>query len=100
MKSLKEKIEVMQAAADGKKIEIREKRQGCQWTTYNGEPSWNWYDYEYRVKPESRVYYVNNYEGGLGQLHKSLKAAKDNSTPDALETVRLVGDLSFDGVTE
>lgn len=59
-----EKIAVMQAYADGKKIEYRNRPR-----TPNGEgswqetiaPSWQWSDREYRVKKEPRVMYLNIY---------------------------------------
>lgn len=49
----KEKIEVMKAYAEGKKIEWKPK--GCQgWDewTFNEEPTWNWNECDFRIKPE------------------------------------------------
>ena len=45
----KRAIAVMQAYADGKEIEFRSKQHG--WMLVK-EPGWQWYDFEYRVKPE------------------------------------------------
>ena len=51
MKTLEEKISVMQAALEGKEIELLVldlKRDG--WSDVTGEPYFNWYDFDYRVK--------------------------------------------------
>ena len=48
-----EKIEVMKAYAEGKKIEWKPK--GCQgWDEwiYHDDPSWNWDELDFRIKPE------------------------------------------------
>jgi hypothetical protein len=48
VKTLEERIAVMQAAADGKAIECR----GCTGKVYceTHYPAWNWSEYDYRVK--------------------------------------------------
>jgi hypothetical protein len=51
MTTLAEKIAVMQAALEGKKIELlalNNKEAG--WIVVTGDLSFNWYDYDYRVK--------------------------------------------------
>ena len=49
-----EKIEVMQAYAEGKKIEWRTIGSPKKWVewTYSDEPSWNWVVNDYRIKPK------------------------------------------------
>ena len=49
-----EKIEVMQAYAEGKEIQTRCKTD-MEWADWvvRGEPKWNWEDLDYRIKPES-----------------------------------------------
>jgi hypothetical protein len=56
----KQKIEVMQAYVDGKKIEYKERGTTFPyWTTFSfGEPSWNWGRCEYRIKQEPREFVV------------------------------------------
>jgi hypothetical protein len=56
-------IAVMQAAVDGKQIEWREalSRQGWRPAT---EPWWNWSEFEYRVKPEPREWWIVSGKGG------------------------------------
>lgn len=52
MKTIEEMISVMQAYADGKKIEYKLSNGDCYpWRTTN-EPDWEWRSYDYRVKPE------------------------------------------------
>lgn len=48
-----EKIAVMQAYVDGKQIQIRTSKG---WIDFyiTAEPSWNWRDFEYRIKPEPK----------------------------------------------
>jgi hypothetical protein len=65
MKTLQEKIAVMQAFADGKTIEIKT-IAGSRWLTVGNnraEPGWNWDDFDYRIKHEpvvvERMFYVN-----------------------------------------
>lgn len=51
MTTLQEKIDVMQAAADGQTIQVKGKRPNAMWEdTYS--PEWNWYNGDYRIKPE------------------------------------------------
>lgn len=53
MKTIKEKIEVMQAFADGKTIQIAHKDDDYAiWTDCTAEPIWNWNHCDFRVKPE------------------------------------------------
>lgn len=48
--STKEKMEVMQAFLDGREIEMA--KYGVAWEPVPVNPSWNWRDFSYRVKPE------------------------------------------------
>lgn len=61
MKTLQEKIAVMQAAADGKQIELW---AGAGWMNVT-TAEWNWASCDYRVKPEPRhVYAEVHVKGG------------------------------------
>lgn len=51
MKTLEEKIKVMQAYKDGKQIEF--KSNICDWTDAPF-PCWNWTIYDYRIKEEPK----------------------------------------------
>jgi len=48
----KEKIKIMQAYDDGKEIECSYKKKN-DWDI-NMSPSWNWADFDYRIKPEPK----------------------------------------------
>lgn len=54
-------IEVVTAFKNGKKIESRNKVIGG-WTDSN--PDWNFFCFDYRVKPEPMELWVNVYESG------------------------------------
>ena len=62
MKTLKEKIEVMQAALDGEEIEVYSAR-GDDWVKTN-VPVWNWDNYDYRIKPKHLEFWVNVHSSG------------------------------------
>ena len=49
MKTLEQKIEVMQAALDGKSIQHRFS-ESEEWTQLS--PGWDWIESDYRIKPE------------------------------------------------
>ena len=51
----KEKIEVMKAYAEGKKIQVRE-IGAKDWSNWglSLEPDWNWLGFDYRIKPEEK----------------------------------------------
>ena len=51
MKTIEEKIAVMQAFADGKEIEFTENYLADKKWNYTRDPLWNWSGTDYRVKP-------------------------------------------------
>lgn len=54
MSSTKEKIEVMKAYTEGKKIEIKSKQdKNDEWGDIRYS-NWDWANYEYRIKPEKK----------------------------------------------
>lgn len=75
MTTLAEKIAVMQAALEGKQIQTKaiESKEWIDVTYIN--PTWNWQECDYRVKPESRRVWVNFYPSGTCQAHDSKKRA-------------------------
>lgn len=47
---------IIQAAAEGKQIELRYKRPGEQWIVKEGKGTmWDMNDFEYRIKPERKL---------------------------------------------
>lgn len=55
-----EMIEVIQAHRDGKTVQCRLQKHQEDW--YDAEPDWNFYDFDYRIKPEPREWWVNVYK--------------------------------------
>lgn len=88
MKTVQEQIAVMLAWISGKPIEIK-KYDDTFWSKVL-EPAWNWADYDYRVKPEPKVIYVNLYKSGAwGRVYESREKAADHCT--GVEDVCRVG---------
>lgn len=88
----KEMIAVMQAYEAGYKIQFMDK-DDSKWIIAS-TPSWNFEEYYYRVKPEPRVIYLNEYKrhdfNGSIAVDTPEKARK-NAAPDAIRTaVRFV----------
>lgn len=50
---INQQIAVMQAFAEGKKIEIRGRRSK-EWSDIE-DPSWDWVGFDYRIKPEPKL---------------------------------------------
>lgn len=65
MKTLKERIEIESAGSDGKNIEVDIGYTG-EWEKFHNpdEPDtiYLWREDDYRIKPEPRVIYVNEYK--------------------------------------
>ena len=89
----REKIAVMQAFVDGKAVEIRVHRP-CNLTRsrWRGQvmdatsPSWDWFNFEYRIKPEPEVVWVNKREG-CRHLHATEEAARGVLCADNYEYI-------------
>ena len=50
MKTLKEQIEVMQHFNGGGEVEAYFTEDGCPGWYDEDDPSWNWFDYDFRIK--------------------------------------------------
>lgn len=58
--------------------EFRPRGHGYAWQDCKGEPScWNWPDYEYRVKPQPKVIWVNESTNGIHVGYNSQQLARD-----------------------
>ena len=63
-----EKIKVMQAFEDGEFIEAARYGQDAWFKA--AAPSWNWFDYDYRIKVEPRSVFLIDYpDAGLSATH-------------------------------
>lgn len=80
MKTLAEQIVIMQAALDGKIIQVR-RSSGVQTEWYPKQPTgFDWNGFDYRVKPEPRaprsVFVVENAEVGNTAVFDTEEAAR------------------------
>lgn len=80
MKTIEEKISVMQAFAEGKEIERIIKSIGGLCWVLDPTPSWNWYSFDYRVKeePKQPEYIPFTFEDAEHLIGKSVKHKKDS----------------------
>lgn len=68
MSTTQEKIAVMQAFIEGKTIQVYYNRgPDPHWVDRDcgSSPSWNWFDYDYRIKREPREWWLVKGSGGL-----------------------------------
>lgn len=90
-----EKIEVMKAYAEGRKIQVKE-RNGSNWRDYGDilAPEWNWGDYDYRIKLEP-VY--RPYKDTAEMIEDFKKRFNAKVPPYAMPMiwVRIKGDSDF-----
>lgn len=89
-----EKIAVMQAEVDGKKIELRNKKGG-DWVITDQPLEWDWWTYDYRVAKEPREHYCNEYENRIGYVYRTAGEAVINQTSGAIRVVRFVEDMEY-----
>lgn len=91
MKTLKEKIEVMQAYLDGKTIQDN---IDDEWTDWEGEiaPHFNWGQIDYRIKPENKQvsYDFSDAENLIGRKIRSINK----------KNVLLITHVFEDGITQ
>lgn len=80
-------IEVLQAAKAGKKIQC--KGIGTEWLN-EPNPDWNFSRWTYRIKPEPRVIYVNEYPNSFGAIHHTEEAAKREASSNCTKQVKFI----------
>lgn len=85
MKTTKEKIEVMWAYDEGHKIQIMRYNLDREGWHDTAEPLWNWLDHDYRIKPEPKVIWVNEYEGVCGYCHPDKSIAERSACGPSLK---------------
>ena len=80
----------MQACLDGKKIEYKYKRN-CkpQWVATNVDLNFDWHHYDYRIKPEPMVVWVNIYEKNL-YAYKTMDDAEKGSLNTTKKSVKFI----------
>lgn len=88
MKTLKEKIEVMQAALDGKGIEFRPAETDHEWRIID-DPLFVWGDYDYHIKQEPIEFWVTVYDSGTTACWLTEKEANDNLSSLNSKTIKV-----------
>lgn len=89
----KRKIEVMQAYADGKRIEMKFP-SGSSWEECDA-PAWDWTALDYRIKPKPRVLWENEYQEIadpdviLRQVFWDELEARNAETPNGRKSLRV-----------
>lgn len=92
MKTLKERIEVEQAALEGKLINSKSNNGDC--ATYNimvgGDFIFDWANHDYEVKPWPLEFWVNVFENDSTALaYKSEERAKEQKISSVLKTIKV-----------
>ena len=77
MMTLDQMIEVLTAYKAGKKIEVKG-HGGVKWHK-TSMSAWDFVECDYRVKPEPKVLWVNEYKDGDGYGHATRKNAEEAS---------------------
>lgn len=101
MKTLEKKIEVMQAALAGAKIECKDNdEEECMWQCANN-PCWGWDEVDYRIKPENKQvpFEISDYESKLGKKfkHKNYESSTGILiSVDSLANRVFIGKFEFD----
>lgn len=92
MKTLKEKIEVMQAALDGKEIEVnRDDGEGWRSSFMPQNHAWEWGNYDYRIKPEPMEFHMNVFKSStlLGNTREAMEEI-GKSHADYIKTIKVI----------
>jgi len=86
MKTLAEKIKVMQAALDGKEIEIL----SCSdnWVQSNAQ-TWDWCNNDYRIKQEPVEFWVNVHDSGYLEVLPNTLATIKAANVHIIKTIKV-----------
>lgn len=79
--TLQEQIEFLQAIQGGKQVQFRPKNSGNVWVGLNtctGSACYFEPKYEYRIKPEPEIRYINLYSNGVEHVFKTEEDANRN----------------------
>ena len=86
MKTLKEKISIMQACLDGKDIQVQ---TSGKWIFTNINTDFNWAHYDYRIKPEPLTIWVNIYDKGFSS-YESASLAEIWAADNVIRTAKFI----------
>lgn len=88
-KEAKRRAEIMLAYAEGAGIEVR-KVGNSTWSCATN-PFWDWFNKDYRIKKEPRVFYINLYpNSSLGAAMDSRERADNAADCTRLECIKVV----------
>ena len=94
MNDIDHMIAVMQAAKEGRLIQSRYRsHESSDWIDVAGSNMWDWYRFDYRVKPaEPRRIWVNDYPDGRESLarYETKAEAQANAGDDCIAQVEFV----------
>lgn len=86
-----EMIAVIAAHRDGKVIQYIEKGTSDTWADcINNSPVWDFYHYNYRIEPEPRVVWFNEYPGHFGGIYSSREAALQSARDACIRQVKFI----------
>ena len=91
MKTLEQKIEVMQSALAGKKIEIMNLTRDNKWEPlFRPELSpFSWGGFDYRIKPEPMEFWVNVRDSGVLDVCSSEDSALKIADSKVIKTIKV-----------
>jgi hypothetical protein len=86
-----EQIAFIAGIKSGGKAQYRERRSGDEWDDCTNAPPWpDFSAYDYRIKPEPKVIWVNEYGGFFGLPFSTKDEAERNRRPGHTRTVRYI----------
>lgn len=93
VKTTAEKIAVIQAFEDGKRVQTKPVNSELHWMD-SSNPSWNWVNINYRIKPEPREWWANLFPNGeFGKLYSSKEKVENLNSKKAVGIIHFVGDV-------
>lgn len=95
MKTLKQKIEIMQACEDGKTIQFCDRSSpfGLKWVNAPINPVFNWGEADYKIRSEPEIIYMNIYENrsdNFGNAFSTSEEASRAITEDYIRTAKFI----------
>ena len=89
MKSLKQRTEIQQACLDGKVIRLKS-YENDTWIDCIEDPEFDWFQYDYEVKPEPLERWTNSYDSGYFDVAYKTKEEAFYNIGSALKTIKMV----------
>lgn len=84
MKATLDKIKVMQGYVDGRTLQRRSIGGSAEWEVYAMEPMWDWAAYDFRLTPEPKTVWINEYPNDRLVMHETKEKAYLKQAGDAI----------------